>query len=586
MRPPMRYDTSATIWLRRYPRILLLMSLMLAAPGGEAAVTGALRGEVRDPGGRPIPGALVTLSDENRGLSESVYTAANGRFEIRPVLLSGRTRLRVRQPYFQDFSTAVRLGSERSQRILLRPLEDAHAISETLPAVFHFGQIAFEPGTAFDRSQFQRDCLSCHQLGNSTTRVVRGVREWEDTIARMHKYLGNFDQGLRTHRAQLLAAAFNGQPVSVRPEFPFDPEVSRAAITEYRLPGTLLPHDAEISPTADVAYIADQFGDQLAVTDLASGVTRLRPAPHEGMIIGGKFARLGIPTMGDAASRLYRGPHSLASGPDGRWYTTDTFATEIGVFNPQTDRWEESYPIPDSTVPSLYPHTIRFDSRGQAWFTLAFSEQVGRLDPVSRAITVLTLPPGKSLGVAAGTVPYGIDVSPLDGAVWYARLWGDRIGKIDSRTQAITEYDSPVKGPRRLRFDAQGTLWIAGYSEGVLARFDPKTLDSKRYPLPEFAPGYRPAAYALGIDPRTQRVWVNETMTDHIYRFDPATERWTAYPLPLRGSYTREISFTRDGRVCTSNNPFPAGALEGGIPELICIDPDGARARRRRPLLR
>ncbi|HUI60061.1 MAG TPA: carboxypeptidase regulatory-like domain-containing protein [Steroidobacteraceae bacterium] len=552
--------------------------LALLAPVVIAAAEGMLRGVVRDTNGRALAGALVTLSDTERGVSESVYTSRTGRFEIHPALISGHLHLRVRQPYFRDFDGEVQLAAMASRQIVLRSIEDPREISETLPAVFHFGHIAFQPGTPFDRAQFQRDCLSCHQLGNSTTRMVRSVDGWENTIARMHKYLGNFDAGLRTRRARLLADAFNGQPLAIRPRFPFDPAVTRAVITEYRLAGTFLPHDAEISPHGGLAFIADQFGDQIAITDLASGVTRLRPAPHEGMMVGGKFARLGIPAMGDAASRLYRGPHSLAVGPDGRWYTTDTFATQIGVFNPKTDAWEESYDIPDGPTPSLYPHTIRFDSTGKAWFTLAFSEQVGRLDPVSRAVTVLSLPPGKSLGVAAGTVPYGIDVNPIDGSVWYARLWGDRIGRIDPQTLVITEHDSPVRGPRRLRFDSHGMLWIAGYSDGVVARVDPKTFEAERFPLPEFAPGYRPAAYALAIDPRTESVWVNETMTDHIYRFNPATKRWVAYPLPLRGSYTREISFTGDGRVCTSNNPFPAGALEGGTPELICVDPDGAAA--------
>jgi hypothetical protein len=32
------------------------------------------------------------------------------------------------------------------------------------------------------------------------------------------------------------------------------------------------------------------------------------------------------------------------------------------------------------------------------------------------------------------------------------------------------------------------------------------------------------------------------------------------------------MSFTQDGRACTSNNPLPQAALEGGVMELICIE--------------
>jgi streptogramin lyase len=557
---------------------------MTALAGLGASVearTAELSGRVLSDGGQPIAGAIVTATDQAGRIGESVYTSADGHFVLRTHLVTGTAQLRVRKSYYQDLKEPVTLGGSRAHReYTLHPMSDPQALSDSLPALFHFGQIAFRPGTAFSREQFQRDCLSCHQLGNSTTRIPRDVESWENTITRMHKYLGNFDAGLRRQRAELLSAAFNGAPLTVRPVFPFSPAITRASITQYRLDGAQLPHDAEVSPRDGLVYISDQFGDQMAITNLSTGATRLKPVSQEGTNVGGKFARLGIAALGDAAARLYRGPHSLAIGPDGRWYTTDTFATQIGVFNPKTDSWEQAYDIPDGTNPSLYPHTIRFDRQGLAWFTLAFSEQVGRLDPVSRKITVIQLPPGKSLGVAAGTTPYGIDVNPKDGSIWYARLWSDKIGRIDPATLAITEFDSPVKGPRRLRFDASGQLWIAGYSEGVIARFDPATAKSILHPLPEFLPGYRPASYALAVHPKTQDIWVNETMTDHLYRFIPKKNLWIAYPLPLRGSYTREMSFTNDGRVCTSNNPFPAAALESGVPELICLDPDGERSHR------
>jgi hypothetical protein len=68
-------------------------------------------------------------------------------------------------------------------------------------------------------------------------------------------------------------------------------------------------------------------------------------------------------------------------------------------------------------------------------------------------------------------------------------------------------------------------------------------------------------------------VWVNDTMLDLVWRFLVAEERFIAYPMPLRGTYTRDFTFTDKGWACTSNNPIPAPALEGGVPELICIDP-------------
>lgn len=40
--------------------------------------------------------------------------------------------------------------------------------------------------------------------------------------------------------------------------------------------------------------------------------------------------------------------------------------------------------------------------------------------------------------------PYGIDVSPVDGSVWYSKLYADKIGTVDKETLAITEIDTPT----------------------------------------------------------------------------------------------------------------------------------------------
>ena len=172
-------------------------------------------------------------------------------------------------------------------------------------------------------------------------------------------------------------------------------------------------------------------------------------------------------------------------------------------------------------------------------------------------------------------MPYGIDINPADGSIWYSRLFGDKIGRIDPDTLKVQEFDSPVRGPRRMRFNQQdGTLWVTGYSEGRLARLTTSSngFESKVYALPEFAEGYGPAPYALGVHPKTGDVWLNENMTDRFFRFIPEEERFTVYPAPLTGTYTRDFSFTKDGKACTSNNPLPMAALEGGIGEILCIE--------------
>jgi streptogramin lyase len=173
-------------------------------------------------------------------------------------------------------------------------------------------------------------------------------------------------------------------------------------------------------------------------------------------------------------------------------------------------------------------------------------------------------------------VPYGVDVAP-DGSVWFSQLNEHRIGRVDPESFAIEMFDTPFAAPRRLRFDAQGRLWIPSFSESLVARFDPATREfrSWRLPLPA-ADGETP--YALHVAP-DGAVWICGTNSDTLLRFEPAAERFTVYPLPTRVTYTREIAFDAQGRVWTSNSNSPAWQIEDGAPRVLRLDPQGAEPR-------
>lgn len=535
-----------------------------------AAVAGSLHGIVKDNGGQALEGVMIRLSDPISGISESVFSNANGEYVL-TTALQGELTLRLRTPYHRDFSTTVDLadGATVYKEFSMEVMTDEAEISDSLPAAYHFGSLDFETGedAVFSRYQFQRDCLSCHQMGNSLSRFPRTPEQWEITIERMHRYVGsNFDEELRKRRSHILSQGFNGEPLTVRPQFPLDDSLSRTKIYEYRMEKGVIPHDAIVNPNDGLIYTVDQGADHMAITDPVTGKTEY--VSQEGGTFWLPFWK--TKTMSWPFERY--GPHSLAMGLDGKYYTTNAFANSIGVFNPKTREWEPSI---FAGVRAIYPHTVRIDKKGIIWFTIAGRERVGRVDPVSKESTLIDLPDAESGGLAGGTQPYGIDINPADGSIWYSRLFGDKIGRIDPDSLEVQEFDSPVRGPRRMRFDHQdGTLWLTGYSEGKLARIttSANSFESKVYTLPEFAEGYGPAPYALGVHPKTGDVWLNENMTDRFFRFIPEEERFAVYPAPLTGTYTRDFSFTEDGKACTSNNPLPMVALEGGVGEIICIE--------------
>jgi len=533
-------------------------------------LAGTLSGIVKDNNDQILEGVMIRLSDPVSGMSESVFSNSTGEFTL-TTGLQGKLNVRLRTPYHKDLRANVDLSKKAvlKKDFLMERMTDETEISNSLPAAYHFGSLNFETGedAVFSRYQFQRDCLSCHQLGNSITRFPRSPEHWEISIERMHNYVrSNFDEELRERRSHILSEGFNGEPLKVRPKFPLDDSLSQVKIYEYRMEKGIIPHDAIYNANDGLIYTVDQGASHMAITDLTSGKTEY---------FSQKDGDFWLPFWKSSTMKWpfeRYGPHSLDLGPDQKYYTTNSFQNSIGVFNTKTREWEPSI---FAGLRAIYPHTVRIDKQGIVWFTVAGGERVGRIDPVSKKSTLIKLPYAESGGLAGGTQPYGIDINPADGSIWYSRLFGDKIGRIDPVTLEVLEFDSPVRGPRRLRFNQQdGTLWLTGYSEGELARITTNAngFDSKVYPLPEFAKGFPPAPYALGVHPQTGDVWVNENMTDRIFRFIPKQERFIAYPVPLTGTYTRDFTFTEDGKACTSNNPLPMAALEGGIGELICIE--------------
>ena len=547
--------------------------LCLSVPSAQAA---HINGTVADSSGKPVAGAIVSLTD-NKGKTESVYSDAVGAYSL-DTGLSGELALRIRKRYHEDFTSMLAPGSgAKPMTIRLIDITDPKGLSDEAPSLSHFSRINFDKdeSATFSRASFTRDCLSCHSLGNASTRNPRPEEGWLPTVQRMHGTLGNSDQEQMKQRAALLAQAFDGTLVTSRPEVSYDPLISESKVHEWRLAGAVLPHDADVSAHNGKVYMSDMFSGSLIELDLKSGKSVVIKEPADGMPLGGYFTKIGKPPP--YGLMLPHSPHSLAEGLDGKFYITDSIGGTLAEFDPVTRKFQH-YEIGHGAI---YPHTIRVGKDGVVWFTINFSNQVGRFDPATKNMKVIDLPtppPGK--GLLTFPAPYGIDVNPKDGSVWYAQLGVDKIGRIDPVTLEVKQFDSPVRGPRRQRFDAAGNLWVTGFVEGAIARIDVNTWQSKVWPLPRYAPNEITAPYALAVNPKTQEIWINDSMMDLVWRFIPNQEKFVAYPLPLKGTYTRDFSFTKSGWACTSNNPVPVAlALEGGIPELICIDPQGARKK-------
>jgi streptogramin lyase len=130
--------------------------------------------------------------------------------------------------------------------------------------------------------------------------------------------------------------------------------------------------------------------------------------------------------------------------------------------------------------------------------------------------------------------------------------------------------DFPYNGPRRLRADADGNLWIVAFQDSLLVKYDPVADRFTHFELPVV----NELPYALNVDRKRGVVWVNGNQSDTILGFDIASESWKVYPMPRQRFFTRDIEVAEeDGAIYTSNSHFPTWQSEGGTPTLLRITP-------------
>jgi streptogramin lyase len=164
-----------------------------------------------------------------------------------------------------------------------------------------------------------------------------------------------------------------------------------------------------------------------------------------------------------------------------------------------------------------------------------------------------------------------MEITP-DGKAWTARLHTNEIASVDPDTGTVTMYATPLKNPRRLRADRDGNLWISMYSESAVLKFEPATAKFTPYPLP-VRPLGSDTPYALNVDRKRHQVWVNGTNSDGVHRLDIASGSWTHFPLPRKATFTRDVEFMDDGRVILSSASFPSWHIEDSQPTLILLKP-------------
>jgi streptogramin lyase len=544
--------------------LVLLAALALSLPAGAAGISG----KVVDASGKPMEGVTVSAFDPEREMSVSVFSQADGSFAIdglRDATFNVRGRLIGDVDTWQE---NVKAGA-KGLKIAMKPAQ-GEALDQQRTGDNLFGLMKWEDEK--DKANFKMSCGYCHQIGTVGFRSPEEPVDWETMITRMDGFGGLYKHSQDTI-VQRLINTYTDEAMQEWPEFvpPPAPEgaETKAKITEWDVgrQDACMIHDLELGSDGKV-YAVDMTNDAIYSLDPETGAREVISFP------GGKDPNE------DTNPRL--GPHSIERDQDGNMWVTLALSGQMGKYDVKTGEFTIVSSAPAPRPRGAYPHTLRVetdlakDPKGRVWYTDAGSD-VFSLDPTTHEVVQYKLPTadqavGGGRGESRGRTPYGLSISPTDGIVWYTKLNGNRVGRIDPNLapdEAVTEWEPPFRGPRRLEVGPDGMVWVPGFADGVLGKFDPKTQEWEVIDLPD---AMNQIPYALSVNQQNGDVWICGTMNDTMLRYETETKKLTEYRMPSRVTYTREVEFGDDGSVWVCNSNYPVRHTERGKGSIIKIE--------------
>ncbi len=513
-----------------------------------------IHGRVTDAKGGAMAGVMVTAYDEEQQIHVSVFTAADGKFELEG-LRKTTHQVRMRRPgQLDEWVDDVKPGSGA----LAVKMEPARGEDLQMQRTAASAMSLLKWDSLRDKENFKMMCTYCHQAGTVGFRTPEQPVDWETMVRRMDGFGGLYKHTQRTIVKRLIDT-YTRDAESRWPEYIPSPHptgfAAKVRISEWDIGIRLkaMVHDLEPGPPGTM-YAVDMGQNAIVELDIATG-------------------RRTVFRMPSGA----RGPHSIEPDNDGNYWVTLCSSGHMGKFDPRTTDITVWSSAETPAKRGSYPHTLRVDPKdpeGLVWYTDAGRNSVFSIHPKTGHVKEYHLLK-KNQAVAAGKgesrglTPYGLDVAP-DGSIWYSKLNANRIGRIDPKAPDgdVREWNPPFRGPRRHHVDQDGIVWVPGFGSGVLGRFDPKTEKWTTYALPDYE---NQIPYALNIDARGI-VWICGTGNDTIGRFDPKTERLIEIPMPTRVTFTREIEFDEEGNIWTCSSNGPTRHNERGRGSLIRIE--------------
>src|SRR5262245_36858650 len=494
----------------------------------------ALTGKVTSAREGAMEGVLVSAKRAGAKQTVTVVSDRDGRYRFpRARLEPGDYTVRIRAIGYDFDPTSISIAPQKTTTadLALRPTSDL--ASQLTNAEW----LASFPGTE-DQKASVRGCAHCHTL-ELMTRSKHDANQFVGVIERMSGYpplsfplmvqktpaprIGggavNTERQQQAWRRQ--AEYLAGLNLSAGPQWSYalktlprpTGKATEVLYTEYDLPArTRQPHDVIVDSDGMVWYAA--FGEQI--------LGRLDPRT-------GKIAEYPVPVLKPAAPKGILGMRFDAD--ENPWLAMQ-FQGGIAKFDKKTEKFQ-TWSLPPELngdhvqINEVSPERMGVD--GKVWLQDAGTYTLLRLDVASGKFEVFEpykIPRPNVYDVVPDTRNNG----------YFLPLGSEEVGRIDAKTGAITMYKTPTpgSGPRRGMMDAQERLWFGENRADRIGMFDTRTQRFQEWPAP--TPGAWP--YDVTADVNGD-VWSGGEYNDRILRLNPKTGEFVEYLLPKQTNVRR-----------------------------------------------
>jgi streptogramin lyase len=549
-----------------------------------------LSGAVTSTAGEKMGGVTVSAKADGATITTTVFTDEGGSYYF-PPLPAGKYRVWAQALTFATAKSEVDLSASRRQDFKLDPLKD---YARQLPGDLMIASLPdATPDDARLKNLVHNNCTGCHTPSYPLQHKFDAAG-WSAIIELMKHvnvsgvYLGpNRVNGVLDYNQKELAAylARARGPGETSMKFKLRPrpsgETARVVFTEYDVPvqaDANMPAKYQLNDGSDWSNgTPSRMGSLVhdAWADLDGNLWFTSNVPNHFTSIGRIDHVTGAVKMFkiNAANGMAANTHGITRDPNGiLWFNVNNGRGSLGRLDPKTEQIQVFQP-PTGMSPTGGATTVDWDGKGKIWV----SSPTGalRFDPATETFTEYKSVTYKTPN-GTGTT-YGA-AGDRDGNGWWAEMTIDTIGHADAATGRTSElklppvllgkdlmsdqqrafyekfapadFNQPVpwdEGPRRMGADKNGdVLWVGNSWGGTLAKINTRTMETSFVPLP--GPGAM-QPYHVAVDSH-HNAWLNIWTSDVIMRFDPASNQWTTFDLPTRGTEARYISLLeRDGKM-------------------------------------